>query len=227
MGQSSDEENVWTSNRNVMRVHAGGERKGGGHNWGKRLKFCEVNDKFILNRVLMLGCKTETIIGLRYCLVQWFMQLLRSINKSREDERAGAEIVYGSEECYQHSIELLDELGFPRGVLPLQDLEECGRVRETGFVWMKHKAPFEHFFHGTNTLVSYATEVTAYVEKSKMKKMTGVKSKQMFLWVPIVEMSIEDPAKQKIHFKTPMGIGKSYPITAFMTTDKEKLKANE
>lgn len=146
------------------------------------------------------------------------------------EERAGAEIAYGAEDCYRQSIELLQELGFPKGVLPLQDLEECGRVRETGFVWMKQKQPYEHFFVGSNTRVSYAMEVTAYVEKSKMKKMTGVKSKQMFLWVPITEMSIEDPASKKIHFKTPMGIGKSFPITAFMTEEekhKHLEKANE
>ncbi|KAK4844602.1 hypothetical protein QYF36_022204 [Acer negundo] len=142
---------------------------------------------------------------------------------SREDQRAGAEIVHGSEECYRHSVELLEELGFPKGVLPLKDLEECGRVRETGFVWMKQKAPYEHFFERTNTRVSYAVEVTAYVEKLKMKKMTGVKSKQVFLWVPITEMSMDDLASKKIHFKTPMGIGKSFPITAFMT-DEEKQK---
>ncbi|GJY29591.1 embryoproteinsis-associated protein EMB8, partial [Tanacetum coccineum] len=47
------------------------------------------------------------------------------------ENRVGAEIVYGAEECYRHSVELLDELGFPRGVLPLKDLVECGRVRET------------------------------------------------------------------------------------------------
>ncbi|CAK9169316.1 unnamed protein product [Ilex paraguariensis] len=147
-------------------------------------------------------------------------------NKSREDGRAGGEIVYGAEACYRQSIALLEELGFPRGVLPLQNLEECGRVRETGFVWMKQKAPFQHFCVGTNTLVSYGTEVTAYIEKSKMKKMTGVKSKQLLLWVPIVEMSLEGPDYKKIHFKTPVGIGKSFPITAFMT-EEEKQKYME
>ncbi|CAK9167445.1 unnamed protein product [Ilex paraguariensis] len=142
-------------------------------------------------------------------------------NKAREDERAGAEIMYGDEACYRQSVELLEELGFPRGVLPLKNLEECGRIRETGFVWMKQKAPYEHFFDGTNTLVSYATEVTAYVEKFKMKKMTGIKSKQILLWVPIVEMSMEGPASKKIHFKTPVGIGRSFPITAFMTEEEK------
>ncbi|XP_028764407.1 uncharacterized protein LOC114722528 [Neltuma alba] len=144
-------------------------------------------------------------------------------SKSVTEERAGAEIVYGSEDCYRHSIELLEELGFPRGVLPLKDLVECGRVRETGFVWMKQKGPYEHMFEATNTRVSYAAEVTAYVEKGKMKKMSGIKSKQMFVWVPISEMSIDEKNPDKIVFKTPMGIGKSFPVTSFMThQEKEK-----
>ncbi|KAK7291749.1 hypothetical protein RIF29_07132 [Crotalaria pallida] len=145
-----------------------------------------------------------------------------STSLSLSKEREGAEIVYGSEECQKQSFELLEELGFPKGVLPLKDLVECGRVRETGFVWMKQKAPYEHFFEGTNTRVSYAVEVTSYVEKGKMKKMSGIKSKQMLLWVPITEMSIEDPKGKKILFKTPMGIGRSFPITAFMTKEEEQ-----
>ncbi|GJT20844.1 hypothetical protein Tco_0890781 [Tanacetum coccineum] len=108
---------------------------------------------------------------------------------------AGAEIVYGAEECNRHSVELLEELGFPRGVLPLKDLQECGRVRETGFVWMKLKAPYEHFFERTNTLVSYDTE-----------------------------MSMENADSKKIYFKIPIGVGKSFPITAFMNEEeKEKI----
>ncbi|XP_050204064.1 uncharacterized protein LOC126654065 [Mercurialis annua] len=147
--------------------------------------------------------------------------------RSTKDERAGAEIVYGPEDCYRHSIELLEEIGFPKGVLPLKDLVECGRVRETGFVWMKQKAPYEHFFVGTNSKVSYAIEVTGYVEKFKMKKMSGIKSKQMFLWVPISEMSIDDPLSKKLVFKTPLGIGKSFPISAFIQDEEEKHKQLE
>ncbi|GMN31326.1 hypothetical protein TIFTF001_003222 [Ficus carica] len=139
-----------------------------------------------------------------------------------EDERAGAEIVYGAEECGRRSAELLEELGFPTGVLPLKDLEECGRVRETGFVWMKQRAASEHVFEKIGTRVSYAVEVTAYVERRRMKRMTGVKSKQVFLWVPIVEMSIEDPAGKRITFRTPMGLGRSFHIRAFMTDEEEQ-----
>lgn len=139
----------------------------------------------------------------------------------QDEQRQGAEIIRGAEECYDHSLTVLKELGFPKGVLPLKDLEECGLVRETGFVWMRQKAPYEHFFVGTNTLVRYDREVTAYLDKGRMKKMSGVKSKQFLLWVPIVEMSIEENAADKIYFKTPMGIGRSFPITAFMDEDEK------
>ncbi|KAJ3684229.1 hypothetical protein LUZ61_013393 [Rhynchospora tenuis] len=136
-----------------------------------------------------------------------------AVATTKDDVRSGAEIIYGAEECYNHSMELLKALGFPEGVMPLKNLDEAGLVRETGFVWMKQKAPYEHFFKGTNTKVRYDTEVTAYVEDGKMKKMTGVKSKQMLLWVPIVEMSIEEG--EKIYFKSAVGIGRSFPASAF------------
>jgi len=147
-----------------------------------------------------------------------------SVVQVKEDsKRAGAEIVYGAEECHKHSLELLEELGFPTGVMPLKELVECGRVRDTGFVWMKQKAPSEHYFEATKTLVSYATEVTCYVEKGRMKKVSGVKSKQLLIWVPISEMSVDEPCSGKIHFKTNLGVGKSFPLTAFMT-EEEKAK---
>ncbi|KAJ3682150.1 hypothetical protein LUZ60_014723 [Juncus effusus] len=143
-----------------------------------------------------------------------------TIDASSKDIRAGAEIIYGSENCYNHSMELLHALGFPDGVMPLKNLDECGLVRETGFVWMKQKEPYEHFFKGTNTKVRYDSEVTAYVEDGKMKKMTGVKSKQMMMWIPIVEMSVEEG--DKIYFKSIVGIGKSFPFAAFGEEEEKK-----
>uniref|UniRef100_M1A5A5 Uncharacterized protein n=1 Tax=Solanum tuberosum TaxID=4113 RepID=M1A5A5_SOLTU len=87
-----------------------------------------------------------------------------------EDEHVEAEIVYGAEECYRSITNLLQDSGFPKGVLPLKYLEEFGYVRKTGFAWMKQKAPYDHYFTSIKMLVSYATEITAYVEKGKMKK---------------------------------------------------------
>ncbi|XP_073001154.1 uncharacterized protein [Typha latifolia] len=142
-----------------------------------------------------------------------------------DKQREGAEIIYGADECYNHSLELLKALGFPEGVLPLKNLDECGLVRETGFVWMKQKVPYEHFFKGTNTRVKYDTEVTAYIEDKRMKKMTGVRSKQMLLWVPIVEMSMD--GTEKIYFKSAVGIGRSFPASAFAEEEKAVEKKAE
>ncbi|KAK8949774.1 hypothetical protein KSP40_PGU013728 [Platanthera guangdongensis] len=137
-----------------------------------------------------------------------------AVGTSQDKQQRGGEILRGADLCYQHTMDLLEELGFPKGVMPLKDLVECGLVRSTGFVWMNLKAPYEHFFKGTGTRVSYAKEVTAYVEKGRMKKMTGVKSKNMLLWVPIVEMSSLNDGR-KIYFKTSVGIGRSFPTSAF------------
>ncbi|XP_043705055.1 uncharacterized protein LOC122654848 [Telopea speciosissima] len=136
------------------------------------------------------------------------------------DERVGAEIIRGKEACDRFSAELMKELGFPSGVLPMGDLEECGRVRSTGFVWWKCKAPYEHFNPATNTKNSYAAETTAYVEKGRMKKMTGCKARTpLKLWVPVAEMYIDG---NKMSFKSSMGVGKSFPLVSFMNEEEKK-----
>ncbi|XP_043701793.1 uncharacterized protein LOC122652181 [Telopea speciosissima] len=140
------------------------------------------------------------------------------------DERAGAEIIRGKEACDRFSSELMKEIGFPSGVLPTGDLVECGRVRSTGFVWWKCKAPYEHFNVATNTKNSYAAETTAYVEKGRMKKMTGCKAKQLMLWVPVAEMYLDG---NKISFKSSMGVGKSFPLLSFMNEEEKKAYLEE
>ncbi|RCV42126.1 hypothetical protein SETIT_9G190900v2 [Setaria italica] len=144
-------------------------------------------------------------------------------NKQRE----GAEVITGAEACFAHSKEMLKALGFPGGVMPLRGLEECGWVKETGFVWMRQKAPYEHYFRGTGTRVRYDAEVTAYVEEGRMKRMTGVRSKQVLLWVPIVEMSLDGEKRDKIYFKSNVGIGRSFPASAFADEEEKEEKKEE
>nr|ABK22777.1 unknown [Picea sitchensis] len=131
------------------------------------------------------------------------------------DQRAGAEIYHGSEICKQKSKELLADIGLPTGLLPLDELEETGYVKETGFVWLKQKKKTEHQFKKIGKMVQYGTEITAYVEQRKMKKLTGVKSKELFLWITICEISIDDPSSGKIYFKSSTGVGKTFPASAF------------
>ncbi|KAJ4979787.1 hypothetical protein NE237_010567 [Protea cynaroides] len=135
------------------------------------------------------------------------------------DLRAGAAIVHGKEACDRFSRELIKDIGFPSGLLPGGELIECGRVKATGFTWWKCKDAYEQFNVQTKSMTSYAAETTAYVEKGRMKKMTGVKSKQMFMWIPLSEMSTDG---NKITFKASIGITKSLPIEEFMSEEEKK-----
>ncbi|URE34661.1 hypothetical protein MUK42_32860 [Musa troglodytarum] len=48
-----------------------------------------------------------------------------------------------------------------------------------------------------------------------MQKMTGVKTKELLLWLSVVEMRVEDPSTEKITFKTGTGLSDSFPVSAF------------
>jgi len=83
-----------------------------------------------------------------------------------EIHRAGAVVVTGDAACRKKSVELLEELGLPRGLLPMEDIQEFGYNRETGFMWLlQGKKKVEHTFKKIKQTVSYAAEVTAFVEK--------------------------------------------------------------
>ncbi|KAL5989964.1 hypothetical protein ACLOJK_010859 [Asimina triloba] len=139
-----------------------------------------------------------------------------------ESYRENAEIYTGDAICKQKSIELLEELHLPRGLLPLDDILEVGYNRDAGFVWLRQKAKRDHVFRKIGKTVSYAPEVTAFVEERRMKKMTGVKSKELLIWISLSEMFIEDPATGKITFKTPAGLGRTFPVSAFELEEGEK-----
>ncbi|XP_039139295.1 uncharacterized protein LOC120278015 [Dioscorea cayenensis subsp. rotundata] len=132
-----------------------------------------------------------------------------------EKYRNGAEIYNGDALCKKKSIELLEEIGLPNGLFPLEDIEEFGFNRGEGFIWLLQKKKKDHNFKKIKRAVSYAQEVTAFVEKGKMKKMTGVKTKELMLWLSVVEMYIEDPSSGKITFKTGTGLSDSFPSSAF------------
>ncbi|URE37643.1 DUF538 domain containing protein [Musa troglodytarum] len=128
--------------------------------------------------------------------------------------RKGAEVYQGDSICKKKSIELLAELRLPR-VSSLEDVEEFGYNREAGFVWLIQKKKKDHTFKKIKRQVSYAPEVTAFVEEGKMKKMTGVKTKELLLWLSIVEMYVDGVSSEKITFKTGTGLSDSFPVAAF------------
>ncbi|KAG1365323.1 hypothetical protein COCNU_12G003230 [Cocos nucifera] len=142
-----------------------------------------------------------------------------------EELKAKAEVYYGDEICQEKSKFLLQEVGLPRGLLPLKDIIECGHVEETGFVWLKQKKKIEHRFEKIGRLVSYAPEITAYVEKCKIKNLTGVKAKELLIWVTLNEISVDDPPTGKLTCKGPAGFFRTYPTSAFELEEDKKMEA--
>ncbi|XP_073006142.1 uncharacterized protein [Typha latifolia] len=132
-----------------------------------------------------------------------------------ESYREGAEVVRGDDLCKKNSIQLLEELDLPKGLLPLEDIEEFGYNRTAGFIWFVQKKKKDHTFKKIKQVVSYATEVTAFVEKGKLKKITGVKTREMFMWLTVVEVYVEEASKGKITFKTGTGLSDSFNVSAF------------
>ncbi|XP_057469047.1 uncharacterized protein LOC130758223 [Actinidia eriantha] len=132
-----------------------------------------------------------------------------------EIRASASEIYHGNNICQEKSKFLLKEMGLPNGLLPLEDMVECGYVKDTGFVWLKQKKKSEHKFQKIGRLTSYATEVTAYVEPNKIKKLTGVKAKELLIWVTLSDIYVDDPLTGKITFKSTTGLSRSFPVSAF------------
>ncbi|XAR72465.1 hypothetical protein NMG60_11019109 [Bertholletia excelsa] len=138
------------------------------------------------------------------------------------DQSENAEVYHGDAICKQKSKELLEKIGMPRGLLPLDDVVEVGHNESTGFVWLRQKKRKEHIFRRIGRKVSYDTEVTAFVEDRRMRRLTGVKSKELLIWVSISEIYIDDPASGKITFGTSTGLSRTFPVSAFEEDANEK-----
>ncbi|CAN6334446.1 unnamed protein product [Urochloa humidicola] len=131
------------------------------------------------------------------------------------DVRAKAEIYVGDAAGQEKTRLLLQETGLPSGLLPLKDIIECGYVEETGFVWLKQRRKVDHYFAKAGRHVSYGAEVSAVAEKGRLKKITGVKAKEMLIWVTLHEICVDDPPQGKLHCKAIGGLSRSFPVEAF------------
>uniref|UniRef100_G3MTL8 DUF538 domain-containing protein n=1 Tax=Amblyomma maculatum TaxID=34609 RepID=G3MTL8_AMBMU len=136
-------------------------------------------------------------------------------SKTIESNRAGAEVYKGDAECRRKSIELLGELGLPKNLFHLEDIQEFGYNRTTGFMWFIQKKSSTYTFEKIKRKVSYATEVTAFVEPRSIKKLTGMKTKEMLIWLSISEMFFADATTKELTFKSPTGISDSCEASVF------------
>ncbi|KAL6546386.1 hypothetical protein OROMI_022107 [Orobanche minor] len=136
-------------------------------------------------------------------------------SKTISSHRENAEVYTGAAVCKQKSIELLEKMNLPRGLLPLDDIVEVGYNKDTGFVWLRQKKSKTHLFRAINRSVWYDKVVTAIVQNRRMERLTGVQSKELMLWITISDISIQDPGSDEIKFVTPMGLSRIFPVSAF------------
>lgn len=145
-----------------------------------------------------------------------------------DEIRASAtELYHGDKIGKAKSMFFLSEAGLPNGLLPLEDIEECGYVEDTGFVWLRQKKKREHKFEKVGRLVKFDNEVTAYVEKDKIKKLTGVKAKEMMIWHTVSEITRDDPPNGKLTFKSPTGLFRTFPTSAFEVEEEKTFEVKE
>ncbi|XP_008228969.1 PREDICTED: uncharacterized protein LOC103328354 [Prunus mume] len=130
-------------------------------------------------------------------------------------EKEGAIVKKGHEEGLKLAASILQKFELPQGVLPLVGVIEVGFVESTGYMWIVQEKKVEHEFKLISKLVSYDTEITGYIEKKRIKKLKGVKAKELVLWPPVSEITVDEPPTGKIHFKSLAGITKTFPVEAF------------
>ncbi|RWW79118.1 hypothetical protein BHE74_00012613 [Ensete ventricosum] len=115
--------------------------------------------------------------NLSYFITVAFPRTCRPGSPSRATAKA-RRCNHGAELCKKKSVEPLTLLHLPKGLLPLEGMEEVGYNRATGFVWLKQRKATNHVFKTIEKAVSYAAEVTAFVEDRRMSRMTGWRVKQ-------------------------------------------------
>ncbi|XP_060185873.1 uncharacterized protein LOC132615308 [Lycium barbarum] len=141
-----------------------------------------------------------------------------------ENHRENAEVYTDPLICMQKCLQLLDEINLPRGIFPLEDIVEAGRNHETGFIWLKQKKETDHYFKKIKRTVTYAVEVTSFVEDRRLKNITGVKTKELSFTVNVSDIWIKDPKSNKITFAIPSGIKRTFPVSAFEEEEIKKRK---
>ncbi|KAL5205038.1 hypothetical protein ABZP36_009909 [Zizania latifolia] len=64
--------------------------------------------------------------------------------------------------------------------------------------------------------VSYAGEVTAFVEQpGKMRRIAGVKTKELMLWLSVLEVYVDEASPGKVTLKTGTDLSESFDAAAF------------
>ncbi|GMI85992.1 hypothetical protein like AT5G46230 [Hibiscus trionum] len=95
----------------------------------------------------------------------------------------------------------------------LTDLVELGYNKTAGFIWLKQGKASKLLFNEFGA-TSYGLEIMAFIGDRELKSLTGVKSKEMMIWVTLARVSVDgSESPGKITFSITMGLSKTYPLT--------------
>ncbi|KAL5227029.1 hypothetical protein ABZP36_015294 [Zizania latifolia] len=61
----------------------------------------------------------------------------------------------------------------------------------------------------------YDVEITGYVKARCIKKPKGAKVKELMLWPPVNEITVDHPPTGNIHFMSLAGVTKTFPVESF------------
>ena len=62
----------------------------------------------------------------------------------------------------------------------------------------------------------------AFVEDRRLRRLTGVKSKELLIWVSLSDIFIDNLASSKITFGTSSGLGRLFSVSAFEEEENGK-----
>ena len=132
--------------------------------------------------------------------------------RSLEDVPAGPISMDGHDLCFRNAADLLEAMGLPGGLLPLENVIDCGFDKTSGTMWIRQKKKTQHYFRRIGRMVSYDTEIRARIGDHRLHSISGVKAKEFLVWTPIFDVSaIED----KLKFRSYGGILRTFCADAF------------
>lgn len=135
-----------------------------------------------------------------------------------ENHSKGAEISHGAVICKEKLLKLFEEFSVPKGLFRVDEIEEVGFNRSTGFFWLRQKKKTEHKFKSVGTL-TYEAEITSFMEPRHMANITGLKGKNVFISAAVNDILVGVPSSDKIKFSSSVGLTRVQPISAFEPED--------
>ena len=112
--------------------------------------------------------------------------------------------------------------GHENGNFSSQRIWTPSRASPPSWCYRSGVCEVEHQFKTIDVLVNYDTEIHGYIEKMKIKKLKGVKTKDLIFRPPVIEIKVDETSSEKIHFRSVAGFSKTLPVEAFLTAHTAK-----